>query len=132
MKPMSITSQRVLTRPGLPGDGEPPTTGPPAPERAFEVVALSEYLGMISLILFLAAIGTRQLVGLLPYRLQGYHMMPPLAVLMVPVVSGIGVLFALFGRHHGGAARIGLVANTCVLALSLLLVLAALGWRTVS
>lgn len=93
------------------------------------MVVLSEYWGMLSLVLFMAAVGARQLIGLLPYRLQGYHLMPPLAVLMVPVISGIGFLFALFGRHHGGAARLGLLANGCVLVLSLLLVLAAWRWR---
>ena len=78
----------------------------------------------------LAAIAARQLVGLLPYRMQGYQMMPPLAVLVVPAASGIGFLFALFGRRHGGAARIGLIANGVVLVLSLLLDAAAWSWRT--
>jgi hypothetical protein len=98
-------------------------------EGAYDTISLFEYFGIASILLFLAAVASRQIVNLLPYRMQGYTMMPPLAVILVPCFSSCGLLLAFLGRKRGSAARFGLVANGIVFALSMLLVLAAWWWR---
>ena len=99
------------------------------PDPAYDVVSFREFWGMLSLLCFLASLTTRQILSLLPFRHQGYLMIPPLAVMLVPVISGIGVLLALMGGRRRGAARIGFLANLAVFVLSSLLVLAILAWR---
>lgn len=103
----------------------------PSAERdaAYDVISFREFWGTLSLLCFLASLTTRQILSLLPFSRQGYLMIPPLAVMLVPVISGVGVLLAMMGDRKRGAARIGFLANLAVFLLSSLLVGAMLAWR---
>ena len=96
---------------------------------AYDLVSFREFWGTLSLLCFLASLTTRQILSLLPFHRQGYLMIPPLAVMLVPVISGIGVLLGLMGNRRRGAARIGFLANLTVFVLSSLLVAALWAWR---
>ncbi len=116
-----------LTASGRPG---PPTTdSEETREAAYETVSLRETWGVLSIFTFIASLGTGQILRLLPWRLRGYDMIPPLAVTLVPVLTGLGLLFALLGRRRG-LARIGLWANGLAFGLGMTLVLLILIWRS--
>lgn len=102
---------------------------PAVSESAYDVVSFGDYWGLVSILFFVASLVTRQALGLLPPRLQGYHMMPPLAVTLVPMFSGLGVLCALLGGRKRGTARIGFFANLVVFFLSTALVAIFWLWR---
>lgn len=108
-----------------------PSEAPPPPGSGeYSTVSLGSAWGVASLLLFAAALGVRQLLGLFPPRLQGYYLLPPLAVRLTPMISLIGVLFALIGLRRGARrtiALLGLALNGIVVALSTLFML-ALWW----
>jgi hypothetical protein len=101
------------------------------PESEYEVVDFGDYWGVLSLLLFGFSLAARAVVGLLPPRLQGYYSMPPLAVLLVPLLSGLGLLIALPGLRAVGRnalARAGLLLNAVVFILGSLVVIAIYLW----
>ena len=84
---------------------------------------LGDYWGLVSLICFTGSLTTRYLVALLPPRLQGYQMMPPLAVVLVPILSLLGMLVGLLGSRRTrtySTARVGFLLNLVVFSLSVL------------
>lgn len=93
------------------------------PERAYEPVVLGDYWGLVSLICFAGSLTTRYLIAMLPPRLQGYQMMPPLAVILVPILSLLGMIVGLTGSRRTRTyttARVGFLLNLVVFGLSTL------------
>ena len=89
-------------------------------------MSLGSAWGIASLLLFVASLTTRQLIGLLPARLQGYYLMPPLVVRLTPVIALAGVLVGLIGLRRGSRRNLSLLAtglNAAVVLLSSLFLL---------
>lgn len=108
----------------------PSTPAPPPLEGAYDIVTLGEGWGVFSLAFFGLSLATRPLLSLLPWEYRGWDMIPPLAVTLVPMLAGCGVVCALFGRRSKGSpSRLGLLLNGIVLLLSGLLVTVILIWR---
>ena len=100
-------------------------------EGAYEVVSLGEGWGILSLGFFFLSLGARPLLSLLPNDLQyrAWTMMPPLAVVLVPIFATLGLVCALLGkRTRGSLTRITLYLNAVVLAISGLLVALIVVW----
>lgn len=105
-----------LTRSNASCDEPPPPGG-----GEYTTVSLGSVWGVASLLLFVAALTARQLLGLLPFQLQGYHLMPPLAVRLTPVLAVAGVLLGLIGlrrERRRSVALLGIGLNTIVVILS--------------
>lgn len=105
-------------------------TSPIEPTGEYATVTLRSVWGSLSLLLFLTAVGARQLVRLLPPRLQGWHMMPPLAVLAVPPLALLGLLVGLVGlrrERRRTVPMLGTLLNAIVLAATLVF-LAGFWW----
>lgn len=88
----------------------------------YAVLRLPDAWHVLSLTLFLAAVGARFLVALLPPEL---HPMPKpiLSAFTVPALASLGLLAAVVGLRRPesrGAAKIGLLLNGIVLLLSAL------------
>lgn len=77
---------------------------------------------VLSLVFFVAALGARFLVGLLPaVSGAGPFFRPMMSAMAVPTFAAAGLLFGLVGLRSArtrGAARIGILLNLIVLALS--------------
>jgi len=100
-----------------------PGTPPPPGGGEYSAVSLGSAWGIASLLLFVGALSTRQLLGLLPLRLQGHYMLPPLAVRLTPALAVVGVLFGLIGMRRESRRTVvllGLSLNAIVVVLSLL------------
>ena len=85
--------------------------------------------GVMSLLFFFFAIGARQLVRWLPPQLQGSSLMPPVAVLAVPPLALIGLVFGLMGLRRGKRRTLSLLGatlNGIVMILSIALLLGIL------
>ena len=88
----------------------------------YSVVSLPHAWHVISLVFFVASLGARFLTALMP-RGRGFFYRPVLTAFAVPVLAGIGILFALLGLRKPetrGAAKIALGLNAIVMALSVL------------
>ena len=104
--------------------GEPPPVLDDASEYAS--LRLGSAWGVTSLLFFACSIGARQLVRLLPPHLQGWNIMPPMAVLVVPPLALAGLLAGLVGmrsKERRTLAQIGAALNGIVFLLSLALLL---------
>jgi ABC-type sugar transport system permease subunit len=96
---------------------------PPAPLGGeYGTVTLPHAWHVLSLLFFAAAIGARFLTALIPRELLvGVIWRPVLTAFSVPLLAGIGLLFALLGLRKAegrGAAKIALFLNATVLLLS--------------
>ena len=109
-------------------------TNPDRPQAPARPVAADEYEGisgyplapLLSLACFVAALGSRYLVGVLPPEWRVLPR-PFLSALAAPALSLVGLLLALAGMRSAagrGVARLGLAVNGVVLVLSLLLIAA--------
>ena len=99
---------------------------PPEATGEYATLKLGSSWGAASLLFFVLAIASRQLVRLLPPELQGWNIMPPIAVLAVPPLSLVGLLLGAIGlKREGrrGLALLGTGLNAVVLLLSLALLL---------
>lgn len=104
----------------------------PGGEGAYEVVGFGNLWSGLSILCALLALYSRKWISLLPWQLQGYYLMPPLAVLIVPPLSALGLVsgFMATRRSSGGLLpRIGFVLNLVIFALSSLIVVAVWLWR---
>ena len=98
-------------------------TPPPPGTGEYSTVSLRSTWGIASLLLFAAALAVREILGLLPPRLQGHYLIPPLAVRLTPLLSLVGLLFGLIGLRRGARRTIALFGvglNGIVLVLSTL------------
>ena len=121
---------RPTTTPELPSRTE--ATPQRGGEGAYDVVSLGEGWGIVSLTFFAMSLATRPLLSLVPAQYRGWNYIPPLAVTLVPVLAGLGLLCAFFGkRTKGSPSRIALYLNAVVLGISALLVLIILTVRFV-
>jgi hypothetical protein len=88
----------------------------------YSTVTLGSLWGVLSIACFGAALVTRQLVRwLLPPVQQGFHLSPPLAVRIVPVLALIGIVLGLIGlrreRNNRSLSLLGLALNGVTLLL---------------
>lgn len=105
-------------------------TSPVEPAGEYATITLRSVWGSVSLLLFVAAVGARQLVRLLPAHLQGWHIMPPLAVLAVPPLAVLGLVAGLVGlrrERRRTLAAVGTLLNAIVLVATLVF-LAGFWW----
>ena len=94
---------------------------PPPGGDEYSAVSLGSIWGVASLVLFVSALSVRQLLGWLPPRLQGYYLMPPLAVRLTPALALVGILLALIGARRENrrtVALLGLGLNAVVVLVS--------------
>lgn len=109
-------------------DSAPNVTGTaPPPEDEYALVSLGGGPGLLSLVFFVLALGSRFLVDLLPPEMRPFPWGILLPGLGVPVLSFLGLLFGLVGvrRASGrGFARMGILLNSIALVLSALAILA--------
>ena len=88
----------------------------------YGTISLPHAWHVLSLVFFAAALGARFLTALVPRELiAGVIWRPVLTAFSVPLLAGIGLLFALIGllKPEGrGAAKIALFLNATVLLLS--------------
>lgn len=99
---------------------------PPALDESSEyaAVTLGSVWGIASLLLFVCAISTRQLVRFLPPHQQGWNLLPPVAVLAVPPLALIGLVLGLVGLRRSRRrtlALLGAALNGVVLLLAIAL-----------
>jgi hypothetical protein len=89
------------------------------------------WLGGLSMLLFVAAVGARFWVGAVAPAGTGFFRRAFLTSVAVPIISGIGLLIGLVGMRLGGRgatlARLGVWLNLVVVVLGSLL-LAAFFW----
>lgn len=88
----------------------------------YSVISLPDAWHVLSLVCFVAAMGARFLIALLPQG-RGFFYRPVLTAFSVPVIAGIGLLFGLLALRRPetrGTARIALALNGIVLGLSAL------------
>ncbi len=88
----------------------------------YGTITLPHSWHVLSLVFFGASLGARFLTSLIPRELLvGVIWRPVLTAFAVPLLAGLGVLFALPGLRHPegrGAAKIALFLNGTVLVLS--------------
>lgn len=99
---------------------------PPEATGEYSTLTLGSSWGAVSLLFFVLAITSRQLVRLLPPELHGWNIMPPVAVLAVPPLSLVGLLLGVIGlKREGrrGLALLGTGLNGIVFLLSVALLL---------
>ena len=103
----------------------PDDTTPVEYSGEYSTITLRSAWGSLSLLFFLAAVGARQIVRLLPSSLQGWNVMPPLAVILVPPLALLGLLAGLVGLRRGGRilATLGALLNAIVLVATLVFLL---------
>lgn len=105
-------------------------TSPVESTGEYATISLRSVWGSLSLLLFVAAVGARQLVRLLPGHLQGWGIMPPLAVMVVPPLALAGLLVGWVGlrrERRRTLAVLGVLLNGIVLVATLLF-LAGFWW----
>ena len=93
---------------------------PPFDEGEYAVLKVPDAWHVLSLVFFIAALGSRFLVRFLPQG-RGIWFRPVLTAYLVPVLAGIGLLFGLIGLRNPatrGVARIAVFLNLIVLVLS--------------
>jgi hypothetical protein len=99
-------------------DDEPP----PFADGEYSAIEVPDAWHVLSLVCFVAALGARFLVGLLPsMRGTGPYFRPMMTAMAVPTFAAVGLLFGLVGLRSArtrGAAKIGILLNLIVLALS--------------
>ena len=86
----------------------------------YAVIALPDAWHVLSLVCFVAALGARFLIALLPQG-RGFFYRPVLPAFSVPVIATIGLLFGLLALRRSetrGTAKIALALNGIVLVLS--------------
>jgi len=96
---------------------------PTLPDGEYGVVRIPDAWHVLSLVLFLAALGARFLTALLPATRHGVYYRPLLTAFAVPLLAGLGLLCGLLGlRNPEGrsTARVALFLNAVVLVLSAL------------
>ena len=98
----------------------------PPPDLAageYAVLDLPDGWPVASLVCFVAALGARFFTGVLPDGLFGLRR-PVLTAFAVPAIAAVGLVCGLIGlrsrRGRAGMARIGLLLNGAVIALSAL------------
>ncbi|HVG08366.1 MAG TPA: hypothetical protein VNM67_11720 [Thermoanaerobaculia bacterium] len=99
-----------------------PDDPPPFDEGEYAVLQVPDAWYVLSLVFFIAALGARFLVRLLPQG-RGFFYRPVLTAFSVPVLAGIGLLAGLAGLRNPatrGVARIAVFLNLIVLVLSAL------------
>lgn len=88
----------------------------------YGTITLPHAWHVLSLVFFVAALGARFLTALVPREvLAGVIWRPVLTAFSVPLLAGIGLLFALIGLRNPegrGAAKVALLLNAIVLLLS--------------
>lgn len=95
---------------------------PPFDQGEYAVLRVPDAWHVLSLVFFLAALGSRYLVRFLPSG-RGYLYRPVLAAFLVPLLAGIGLLLGLVGLRRPatrGVARVAVFLNAVVLVLSAL------------
>lgn len=96
----------------------------------YGVIRIPDAWHVLSLLCFLAAMGARLLISLVPREVGPHFYRPLLTACAVPVLATIGILFGLLGlRNPEGrsTARVALFLNGVVLVLGIL-ALAAFYW----
>lgn len=119
------------------GDDErpdPSTANDDGPnEGAYDVVVLGDAWGLLSLLCFALSMTTRYGVGFLPPAWRMWDSVPPLAVVLVPLLSGLGLVAGRLAvrREKPGLAlgRLGFLFNLVVFSLSGLLVVLMVLYR---
>jgi hypothetical protein len=94
----------------------------PFDQGEYAVLRVPDAWHVLSLVFFLAALGSRYLVRFLPSG-RGFFYRPVLSAFMVPVLAGIGLLLGLAGLRRPstrGVARVAVFLNAIVLVLSAL------------
>jgi hypothetical protein len=89
-------------------------------EGEYAVLQVPDAWHVVSLIFFIAALGARYLVQLLPQG-RGFFYRPVLTAFSVPVLAGLGLLFGLIALRNPATRSVGRIAvflNLIVLALS--------------
>lgn len=95
---------------------------PPFDEGEYAVLQVPHAWHVLSLVFFLAALGSRFVVRVLPMW-RGIWFRPVLTAYLVPVLAGIGLLFGLIALRNPatrGVARVAVFLNLIVLVLSAL------------
>lgn len=103
-----------------------PSTAPP-PEDEYAVVHAGGGCGLVSILFFGLAVGSRFLVELLPREWRPFPWNVLLPGLGVPALAGIGLLSGLLGLRSEkarGFARAGVFLNLVAIAFSLLAIAA--------
>lgn len=96
---------------------------PDPTEGEYGIVKIPDAWHVLSLLCFLAALGARFLIALVPGDLRGAFYRPLLTAWSVPVLAAVGVLFGLLGLRNPegrGTARVALFLNAVVLGLGVL------------
>jgi len=94
----------------------------PFDEGEYAVLQVPDAWHVLSLVFFIAALGSRFLVRFLPQG-RGFFYRPVLTAFSVPVLAGLGLLFGLVALRNPatrGVARVAVFLNLIVLALSAL------------
>ncbi|MES1241329.1 MAG: hypothetical protein ABUT39_06900 [Acidobacteriota bacterium] len=92
----------------------------PYDEGEYSVLQMPDAWHVVSLIFFVAALGARFLVALLPSG-RGIFYRPILTAFSVPVLATVGLLFGLVGLRRPASrsvARVAVLLNLVVLILS--------------
>ncbi|MDX1630933.1 MAG: hypothetical protein R3234_03680 [Thermoanaerobaculia bacterium] len=109
-------------------DPPSPATGTaPPPEDEYALVDLGGGPGLLSILFFVLALGSRFLVELIPVEMRPFPWNILLPGLGVPVLAGIGLLLGLVGLRRAsgrGFARVGVLLNSIAVLLSVLAILA--------
>jgi hypothetical protein len=103
---------------------------PGASDGEYGVIRIPDAWHVLSLLCFLAALGARFLIALIPTEAKPFFYRPLLTAAAVPAVALIGVLFGLLGlRNPAGrsTARVALFLNGVVLVIGGLMI-AAFYW----
>jgi hypothetical protein len=99
-----------------------PDDPPPFDDGEYAVLRMPDAWHVVSLVFFVASLGSRFLVAFLPSG-RGIFYRPILTAFSVPVLATIGLLFGLMGLRRPesrSVARIAVFLNLIVLALSAL------------
>ncbi|MFL6203364.1 MAG: hypothetical protein ACJ76J_29710 [Thermoanaerobaculia bacterium] len=94
----------------------------PFDEGEYSVLQVPDAWHVLSLVFFIAALGSRFLVRFLPQG-RGFFYRPVLTAFTVPVLGGLGLLFGLIALRNPatrGVARVAVFLNAIVLVLSAL------------
>lgn len=94
----------------------------PLDQGEYAVLRVPDAWHVLSLLFFVAALGSRFLVRFLPVG-RGFFYRPVLSAFLVPVLAGIGLLLGLAGLRRPatrGVARVAVFLNSIVLVLSAL------------
>ena len=87
----------------------------------YAAVSTPDAWHVLSLLCFLAALGARFFIAIMPDDLRLYFHRPVLTALLVPAFAVVGILFGLLGLRKletRSAARLALALNGVVLLLS--------------